>query len=120
MREHLKKWLAWGLLHWKSLGATAAAGIVGSLVKCLVDIRKSWHEGTEAKKRIAALERENQAAKREEQIERYVLEFKKSDQTTPGGLKSVIPEPHDDPELLREAWERFVKSKRSGTHGRFS
>jgi hypothetical protein len=114
-----KRILAWIAAHWKSLGGVAAVGIVGGFVKWLVDIRKSWREGTEAKKRSEGLDRQKIVDEREAQIERYVSEFKRLDQTTPGGLKRVIPEPHDDPDLLREAWERFVKSKRSG-QGRFS
>jgi hypothetical protein len=60
----LCEWL-WGVIksHAKAIGITATVGISGGLVKWLADIRKSWHEGTLAKKELRRQNEEPQLYK---------------------------------------------------------
>jgi hypothetical protein len=51
---------------------------------------------------------------REIEINRYVEEITALDARTAGGLRSVRPEPGDDPDLVAEAWRRFVAGQRGG------
>lgn len=62
------------------------------------------------------LEREKADAKnreREEKVEGYVREIERIAPNSPMGVQSVLPGPGDDPELVREAWHRFLNRKKS-------
>lgn len=48
-------------------------------------------------------------------IEKYLREIAALDRATPGGLKSVLPSPEDDPDLVAEAWRIYVHQQRGGS-----
>jgi hypothetical protein len=70
---------------------------------------------------FSKLRRENKITKRESEIAKYVKEIEALDLKTPGGLRSAVqPGKGDDPELVAEAWRRYVQSKtRGNVRGRF-
>jgi len=47
-------------------------------------------------------------------VEKYFRQIAHLDSVTPGGLKSVQPEPGDDPDLVAEAWRMWVFQQRGG------
>jgi hypothetical protein len=65
--------------------------------------------------------RDEQAADREAQVAGCLRQIEDLNLATPGGLKSMVqPSPGEDPQIVREAWERYVAKRRTGDKGRFN
>jgi len=47
-------------------------------------------------------------------VDRYLAEIAALDRSTPGGIRSVMAAPGDDPELVAEAWRLWVQQQRGG------
>jgi len=98
----------WILAHpWASItGGIALVSAMGAAMMW-------WHS-------IKKMRREERNANRESKIAACLSSIEKLDLNTPGGLRSVSPSPGEDPAIVKEAWERFVRKRIHGGKGRFN
>ena len=47
-------------------------------------------------------------------VQEYLAEIEALNVTVEGGLRSIVPEPGEDPELVMEAWRIFCARRRGG------
>lgn len=93
--------------HWKWIGTFASLAIIGGVVKWLMEIRKSWHEGSDARESRAERRRERAV----QRCYQRIAAIHRSERT---GKGFTLPRKPSKPlrertEIWEEAWFRYRK-----------